>query len=249
MYTLLNYDARDFLVIMEQVKAKVHDTMYKKLNEGLDHPDFYPEFIQVYAKVKGPDGKGINLHDSTISSIDINPDETKVYKSHSKSLCGEIVKVNILFVAKHIHCNRPDVANIGDTPRTFNTYESFLQFITESYKMPDYLSDKPDISVFLYDKNTGIGIYEVFRNLRKKDGAIPTLTEDEFTTLEGYSKLSQETKNNVDKVLCPLTVAKDGVLLINTRGWFSVCVDKQEFINEHLSITDLDGDIIPMISK
>lgn len=248
MYTLINHDARDFIVIMEKVKAKVHDAMYKKLNEGLGCPDFYPEFIQVYAKVMGPDGNGINLNDSTISSIDIRPDETKVYKSHSKSLCGEMVKVSIVFVAKHIHRNRPDVANIGDNPRTFNTYESFLQFITESYKKPDYLSEKPDFSIALLDKNTGMEIFEVFRNLRKKDNVIPTLTEDEFTTLEGFSKLSQETKDVVDKVLCPLTVDRDSVLLVHHKGWFSVYVDKQEFINEHLSITEMDDDIIQMIA-
>lgn len=45
MNTFIGYDARDFLVIMEQVKAKVHDKMYKKLNAGLDHPKYYPEFI------------------------------------------------------------------------------------------------------------------------------------------------------------------------------------------------------------
>ena len=148
MNKLIGYNARDFLVIMEQVKAKVHDKMCKKLNEGLDYPKYYPEFI----------------------------------------------------------------------------------------------------NVSLFDKGTGMELYEVFRNLCKKDEYIPTLTDDEFTTLECYSSLSQETKDQVNKMLYPLTVTGKTVRLIHPRGWYNIFVEKEEFINEHLATTELDGDIIPVIS-
>ena len=249
MNKLIGYNARDFLVIMEQVKAKVHDKMCKKLNEGLDYPKYYPEFIKVHAKVIGPGHRSINLCDSSIYGVHIDPSKTKVYKSHTKSLCGEMVTVSIVFVAVYIQHHNPDVLNIGETPLTFDSHESLLRFVAESHRNPDDVLSEPDISVSLFDKGTGMEIYEVFRNLCKKDESIPTLTDDEFTTLEGYSSLSQETKDQVNKMLYPLTVTGKNVRLIHPRGWYNIFVEKEVFINEHLATTELDDDIIHVISQ
>lgn len=197
----------------------------------------------------GPGHRVINLCDSSISGVHIDPSKTKVYKSHTKSLCGEMVTITIVFVAVYIQHHSPDILNIGKTPLIFDSHERLLRLVTESHRNPDDPLSEPDISVSLFDKSTGMEIYEVFRNLCKKDESIPTLTENEFTTLEGYLTLSQETKDVVNKVLYPVTVAKENVRLIHPRGWYNIFVEKEEFINEHLSTTELDEDIISTISQ
>lgn len=248
MYTLINYDARDFLTIMEKIKAKVHDDAYKQLNRGLDHPQYYPEFIEVYARVMDTNGHGINLRDTTISSIDICPEDTKVYQNHTKSLCGEMVTIEIVFMAKYIHYHKPDIINIGDTPRTFNTYEEFLTFVTQSHRNQEHSTDEDMVSVSLFDKGTRMELFDAFRNLRKKDSTLPTLTEDEFTTLKGYRTLPEVVKGDVDKVLCPITITKEDVHLIHSRGRYKIYVDKPDFINQHLSTTEWNNAILSLLN-
>lgn len=42
---------------------------------------------------------------------------------------------------------------------------------------------------------------------------------------------------------------EENVRLIHPRGWYNIFVEKEEFINEHLSTTELDEDIISTISQ
>lgn len=246
MTTLIQYEARDFLIHMEKIKIKVHGEVCKQLNQGLEQPQYYPEFIEVYTRVMRPDGEVINLRDGDISSIDMYPEDTKVYQTHTKSLCGEIVTVEIVFIARYVHYNKQDIVGIGDTPRTFNTYEEFLVFINQAHEKQNP-NDGHNISVSLFDKGTNIELFDAFRNLRRKDSSLPTLTEDEFTTLDGYHGLSKDIKGNVDKAICPLTLTQENVQLIHSNGWYNVYVDKSEFINRHLLTTNLDSVILPLL--
>lgn len=248
MTTLVNYESRELHTLIEKMKVKVHDEVYNKLNEGLDRPKYYPEFIEVYVRVLTPEGRNVNLKDIVISSVDISPEETKVYKSHSKSLCGEMVNVIIVLIAKHIYYTKPDIVNLGETSRTFNSHEELLKFITDTHLKLHHLSDDSDISVSLFDKNTRMELFEVFRNLNNKDSSIPSLTEDEFTTLRGYSELSRDVKDRVDNALYPLTVVKEDIWLINSAGWYNIYVDKQEFIDEHLSTDEWSNTIQTMLN-
>lgn len=45
MTTLINYELRELLLLIEKMKVKVHGEVYNKLNEGLDVPQYYQEFI------------------------------------------------------------------------------------------------------------------------------------------------------------------------------------------------------------
>ena len=122
-----------------------------------------------------------------------------------------------------------DVLGIGDESHTFNTYEEFLTFMDERTHEYNLFPDQP-IFVVLRDRKTGISLADIFNPQRVSRKDIPNIPGHSINMLSVYKQLANDVKENIDKLLCPITISKKDVGDTLNLDYITVYVDKGDLI-------------------
>lgn len=173
----------------------------------------------------------IDIFDNYIAAVTIVDDDLEVYQMHqTRSMVSkESLTITVVFTINGYVKRLEDVLSIGDESHTFNTYEEFLTFMDERLRECNLFSDQP-IFVVLRDRKTGISLANIFNPqwVSRKD--VPNIPGYSINMLSVYKQLANDVKENIDKLLCPITISKKDVGDNLDLDYITVYVDKGDLI-------------------
>lgn len=182
-------------------------------------------------------GELVNWNSQQIKEIHLKSLTPTVYRKPLLPL-GEMVKM--VFEADKV-IYQPDEYIMEEESRTFNTYGEFLGYFTKRYREIFHGEDE-DIFIWPMDKQTGFSINNIVD--REK---IIGLDFCQLFILEKYRTIPDETKKQIDQLLCPFTVKREDVCVDADNRWTIFCNKKG--MADNMKTSDFDEIIKKQFGK
>ena len=193
---------------------------------------------------------GSDVWHPSIKEFVLKDETPSVYKVTRRSaLSGhDEVIVTVVFEFDKVIYDDKDVLELGVNTYTFDTYEHFLKFLDSTLREKGSV-DK--VTVSLTDRKTRVSLLWLFESpLAKKKGL--NIHPVKLTNLQRYQTLSDESKKQVDEILCPIKLDKDcvsGAAGVNHLGFINLVIDKTDLVKEYFITNDWNGLIKQKLSK
>lgn len=173
----------------------------------------------------------VDIFDKNLLGVTLENETPEVYQmAHSHPMISKDVPIiKIVFAIKSYVKRSEDVLGIGDEKHTFDTYEEFLSFVDEKTCGHNMESDKP-FFVSLHDRKSNVSIANIFGHRSAVSKGIPNIPGFSINMLSVYKNLTDTVKEDIDKLLCPITLSKKDVEDHFDLDFVNVYVDREELV-------------------
>lgn len=173
----------------------------------------------------------VDIFDKNLLGVTLENEIPEVYQmpnSHPM-ISKDVPVIKIVFTIKSYVKRSEDVLGIGDEKHTFATYEEFLLFVDEKTRKYNMALDKP-FFVSLRDRKSNVSIANIFGQRSTISKGIPNIPGISINMLSVYKNLTDAVKEDIDKLLCPITLSKKDVEDHFDLDFVNVYVDREDLV-------------------